>query len=136
MLRSLVLIALVAMLSACPMQTRDAKLLDETLVLHAQEVRWGGFEKSLDFVDPRLLAERPPRSIDLERYRQVVISGYRSRGPAVVADGVANHVVDIEIYSRHTLATRTLVDRQVWRFDPEQKRWWLISPLPDLRPAN
>lgn len=136
MWRSVCLVLVCALLSACPQQTRDGKLLEETLLLHAQEVRWGGFEKSLDFVDPRLLAERPPRSVDIERYRQVVISGYRSRGQPVVVDGEATYVVDIEFYNRHTLATRAVVDRQRWRFDSELKRWWLISPLPDLSPGN
>jgi hypothetical protein len=131
------LLALLALLLAgCPQQTRDARLLDETLMLHAQAVRWGGFEQSLEFMDPRLLAERPPRKLDLERYRQVVISGYRPRGQPVMSGTTASYVVDIEFYNRHTLATRSVVDRQIWRFDAEARRWWLVSPLPDLTPGG
>ncbi|HRQ65239.1 MAG TPA: hypothetical protein PKZ76_10320 [Xanthomonadaceae bacterium] len=133
MWRSLSIVVATVLVAGCPQQTREAKMLDETLVLHAQEVRWGGFERSLEFMDPRLLAERPPRTIDLERYRQVVISGFRPRGQPVMVGDQATYVVDIEIYNRHTLATRTIVDRQQWRFDPELKRWWLVSPLPDLQ---
>jgi hypothetical protein len=134
MWRNLLIAGMALLLIGCPQQTRDAKLLDETLALHAQAVRWDGFAASLDFMDPQILAERPPRKLDLERYRQVVISGYRPRGQPVMVGDRATQVIDVELYNRHTLATRTIVDRQVWRFDAELKRWWLISPLPDLNP--
>jgi hypothetical protein len=136
MWRNALLAGFALLLAGCPQQTREAKLLDETLVMHAQAVRWGGFEQSLEFMDPQVLAERPPRKLDLERYRQVVISGFRPRGQPVMVGNQASYVIDIEIYNRHTLVTRTVVDRQLWRFDAESKRWWLISGIPELNPEQ
>ena len=40
--------------------------------------------------------------------------------------------VEIRYANKHTAVERTLVDRQVWKWYPEEERWWLMSGLPDI----
>jgi hypothetical protein len=40
--------------------------------------------------------------------------------------------VRISLTNLHTQSVRTIVDRQVWRYDPEKGKWWLETGIPNL----
>ena len=136
-MRFLGLLLAFAALTACSTGPKaDTKLLDETLHSYASVMRWGeSMELGLEYIDPEVLAARPPKPIDLERMRQVQVAGYREQPYAFIDDMRVRQAVQIELVNRHTQEVRSVVDLQEWRFDPVAKRWWLMSGLPRIDAA-
>lgn len=132
--RLLLVALLAALLGACATTRNEGKLLEETLVAHASQVRWGDPLGSVEFVDPKMREQHELTGLERERWRLYRVAGYRAQPPAMLAEGHAQSVVELELVNRHTQAARSLPWRQEWRFDAEAKRWWLVSPLPSLDP--
>ena len=49
-----------------------------------------------------------------------------------VGEDEVRQVVQIELANVNTQSVRSIVDRQVWKYDEAGKRWWLTSGLPDI----
>jgi hypothetical protein len=114
----------------------DQKLLESTLRSYGSVMRWGDVAQAVPFIDPAVLEERPIDAVTLERFKQVQIAGYRERSMEMVNEFEAMQIVQIDLVNRHTQEVRSLVDRQFWRWDPVEKRWWLMSGLPDITPPT
>ena len=80
-MRFLGLLLAIAALTACSTGPKaDVKLLDETLHQYASVMRWSeSMEAGVEFIDPEVLAVRPPKQIELERMRQLKVAGYREQ---------------------------------------------------------
>lgn len=132
MRRILIVVAAIVLLAGCATaQRKDA--LTSTLNTYAATLRWGSFQSALKFVDPKVLETNPPTSLDMARYQQVRVSDYdEGAGPSVVAENEVQQVVQLHLINIHTQSERTVIDRQTWRYDPEAKRWWLTSGLPNV----
>lgn len=130
--RRWILPALLALLAACGGVGTQKNAMEQTLYHYAAAVRWGEVEQILAFHDPEVLEASPPDELELERWRQLRVTGYRSRGQEPQADGSIIQFAQIEFVNKHTLTTSSLLDREQWRYDEENKRWWLTSGLPDL----
>lgn len=128
-------LALVMLLAACATAGQRSPR-DETLYNYVSAVRWSDFDVAAKFLDPRVLEVRPMTDLELERYRQFQVSGYEVKSASEPAEGEYLQVVEIRVVNRHTQVEKVLTDRQRWRWDPEAKRWWLASGLPDLDAAR
>jgi hypothetical protein len=96
-------------------------------------IRWGDFEGALTLIDPEHREAHPVTDLELKRYEQVQITAYRERGStADKKAGIAVREVEIGVVNRHTQAERTVRYREEWRWDDEDKNWWLTTGLPDL----
>ena len=95
-------------------------------------MRWGDIEQAIGFMDPKVLEADPIEPVEIERLKQVQIAGYRERSSEQTGELEARQVVQIELVNRHTQEVRSVVDVQTWRYDLEQKRWYLMSGLPDI----
>lgn len=124
---TLVLVLLAACASAGQRSPRDQVLYD-----YVSAVRWSDFDTAARFLDPQLLARDPLTDLERERYRQFQVSGYEVKSASEPAEGEYLQVVEIRLVNRHTQTEKVLTDRQRWRWDPEARRWWLASGLPDL----
>ena len=69
--------------------------------------------------------------MELERYKQVQISAYNEIGSRVEETGAVRDI-EIGVINRHTMAERRVRYIENWRWDEEDKAWWLTSTLPDL----
>lgn len=127
-------IAATALLAACAAERMRSKetVLDETLRTYAATIRWGDIAQAQAFIEPKQLAEHPPSSLDLERFRQVRVTGYTEQQTTPVGDGEVRQVVEIGLVNVNTQAARSVVVHQTWRYDEAAKRWWLTSGLPDI----
>lgn len=134
MIRPAALLAFVLALAGCgSSQKADVKILEQTLRDYASAVRWGDDPAlALAFVDPEVLREKPVDKLELDRLRQVQVAGYRERPYAFTGELRVRQVVQIELVNRHTQQARSIVDVQDWRYDPEARRWWLVSGLPRM----
>lgn len=122
---------LAGMLLACASATRNESLRVR-LYNYAAAIRWNEIEQAAAYVDPAVLAERPFTAEQRERWKQVQVSRYFEGPQGSDAQGRITQTVQIELIDRGTQSVRTLVDRQVWRFDETAKTWWLESGLPQL----
>lgn len=134
MRRSLVaLIALVVLATAAPAVAKSReKLLTETLRTYAATIRWGSIEQAESFVDPAWRAAHPLTELELARYRQVRFTGYNDRAPVAIDDFEVHQTVEIDLVNVNTQEARSIIDRQVWKFDKAKKAWTLHSGLPDI----
>jgi len=120
------------LVSGCASDKRNQSLTN-TLNAYAGVVRWGDFGNALQFVDPKVRAEHPPTPLQMSRFEQFRVTGYDDgNGPSPSGENEVRQVVAISMVNNNTQAERTVIDRQTWRYDPEKKRWWLTSGLPDI----
>ncbi|MDO1529366.1 hypothetical protein QMK61_11055 [Fulvimonas sp. R45] len=124
---------LAALLLAGCAADRRSQTLTETLLAYGNAMRWDGFASAEQFVDPEVRRQHPLSPLDMARYQQVRVSDYDEGGGAVPdGENQVRQVVKIGLINRNTQAERTIVDRQLWRYDPKLNRWWLESGLPDI----
>jgi len=106
--------------------------LAQTQDAYVAAVRWSDFEAAEGFIDPEYRQAHPLTDLQRERYRQVQVSNYRERSTGVAADGAVERRVEMGVVNRNTLAERTVMVTERWRWDAEAKRWWQAQGLPDL----
>jgi hypothetical protein len=123
-------LVLAAVLSGCA-STSQGSALQQAQYAWSAAIRWGDFEGAMTLVDPEYLEANPVTDLELARYAQVQISGYTVLAERA-GDAMAQREIEIGVINRHTMAERTVHYREVWRWDPEAKAWWLTTPLPDL----
>lgn len=133
-----ILIAIALLLSACATDVRSkADRLEASLLGYERAVRWGNMAEAMQFLDSSSDAAMAMKPLELERWAQFDVKGYRKQSGAVVDDqGIARQVVEIELLNRHTQTPKTVLDRQEWKFDKPSGQWRLISGLPILQPSN
>lgn len=134
MRRPLIGLLLCTLLAACATEKMRSRqtVLDETLRSYAATIRWGDIERAQAFLDPKVRETAAPSALDLARYRQVAISGYNEQPLTPVGDDEVHQLVQIELVNVNTQSARSILDRQIWRYDEASNRWWLVSGLPDI----
>ena len=127
----LLLALVLALLAACG-GTGGTKRTD-AMTEYEAAVRWNEFDDAWAFVDPAVRAERPLSDLERERFRQIQVTGYSLRNRTITPDGLTlEQAVEIRLVNRHTQVERVITDHQSWKYDPEAKRWWLTSGLPNF----
>lgn len=112
------------------------KALDDALRGYAATIRWGDIAQAEAFVDPEYRKEHPLGSIERARFQQVRVSGYNEQAPLRVSEDELRQNVEIVLINQNTQGVRSVLDRQVWRYDAKAQRWWLASGLPDIAPRE
>jgi hypothetical protein len=99
---------------------------------YATAVRWNEWDLAFEYLSPKLLADKPLSELEHERLKQIRVTGYDEVIQRKVSKTLFEQTVDIRLINVHTQAERTIRDRQRWEYDPQLKRWWLVSGLPDF----
>lgn len=120
------------LLAACATKQHSRDLLKTTLYTYSSAIRWGDFGGALDFVDPAVRAKKPFTAVEMKRFEQIQVVGYYVQGSSNDADGNLIQMVELRFINRHTQVERTVVVRELWRYDETALRWWLMSGLPDI----
>lgn len=132
-LRKLLVMLCLLLLAGTAVASRKSDALTRLQYDFSGAVRWGDFEGAWNLVDPKVREERPVTDLEFERYKQVQITSYRDKGESTdLKAGKSVREIEIGVVNRYTLAERMVRYREVWRWDPEAKTWWLTSGLPDL----
>ncbi len=130
-LRSLLVLSIAVLLTACP-QTKQEDDLSDTLLQYDTVVRWAQWDAAVDFVAPEYLEENPITRLDLDRLRLFRVTQYMVRSANRIDDGNGLiQVVEIKMFNKNQARERTVIDEQYWKYDPEIQRWQLHSGLPD-----
>ena len=130
-LRTILLLGITALLTACP-KTKEETDLSETLLRYDTIVRWAQWDAAVDFVDPEYLEEHPVTRLDLDRLRLFKVTQYsvRSAIPFDEGNGLVQ-IVEIKMFNKHQARERVVIDEQTWKYNEEAERWQLHSGLPD-----
>ncbi len=131
-LRWLMLALALLMSAGNVMAGKEERRLQTTLYDYASAFRWGEIDQILSFFDRGEGAAKAPTTFDLERWKQWKVVGYQALPFSASKDGHAEQIVKIELSNVNTQATRTITDRQRWRYDKKLKSWLLTSGLPNL----
>ncbi|KRG71979.1 hypothetical protein [Pseudoxanthomonas dokdonensis] len=129
-----VLWALLLVMGTADAQTsrRQRNKLEQSQIALTAAIRWGDFEAAWQMVDPAYRQAHPLSDVELSRYEQVQISGYRDLSSQLEADDTVTRNIELRVINKHTMAERTLRYQEHWRWDAENKGWWLVTGLPDL----
>lgn len=129
--RVLALSFLMLLLAACGVGSRS-DLRDNTLYQYAGAIRWGHIDDAWTMIDPEYSRRNPLTALERERFEQIQVAGYKVKGAQQLSEHEYAQVVEIRLVNRHTLVERTIEDHQLWRWDAQNKRWWLTTGLPRL----
>ncbi|HWP01157.1 MAG TPA: hypothetical protein VNL74_11150 [Methylococcus sp.] len=127
MLYTLLTVSTLVLLTAC---SHDLGLMkqDEALTGYETAVRFGLWEKAAQYQQPARRSER-----DIARLRGYHVTGYEVRYQDRASSGnLLLQTVEIRYLRPDELSERSMIDRQVWRFDADRDRWWLETDLPNL----
>lgn len=129
--RLLIVLAL-AGLAGCPSTYSVDKSREESFKQYETIIRWSQWDAAAAFIAPEYQEEHPISELQMDRLRLFKVTSYEVRSLNILADGMtAQQVVEIRLFSTTQAVERTIIDLQEWRYDPEVKRWWIYSGLPD-----
>ena len=131
LLKTMLLLLSVLALAGCASGTKTNEL-DKVQYAYSAAIRWGDFEGAWQLVDPEYRDAHPLSTLELERYKQIQVTGYRDLAAQATPDGIAVREIQVGMVNRHTLVERSLRYTERWRYDPEAKTWWLTVGLPDF----
>src|SRR3546814_2056753 len=78
-------------------------------------------------VDPKVRKEHPLSDLEWSRFAQVQITSYKVQASGPTADGDLAQVAQIGVVSKLSQAERVVTAQELWHWDDEAKRWWLVS---------
>lgn len=130
-LRTIVILGLTALITACP-KTKEETDLSETLLQYDTVIRWAQWDAAVDFIAPDYLEEHPVTRLDLDRLRLFRVTQYMVRSAVPFDEGKGLiQVVEIKMFNKNQARERSIIDEQEWKYDEERERWLLHSGLPD-----
>lgn len=123
-------LTLLALLAGCGSVEKDkmAVSLQSATSGYQSALRWGYYENAYGYVDP----EKRKDQDSLAELEGIRLTGYDVVQPPVMKQGAgsAAQIVNIEYLFEDKQVVKKLTDRQIWRYDEEGKKWWLVSGLP------
>jgi hypothetical protein len=122
---------LLCLLAGCASTGSQMSTLDRAQTAWSAAIRWNDFDTAWQLVDPDYRAAHPRNEVEIERYKQIQVTGYTDRG-SVAGPETATREIDIGVVNRHTMAERTLRHTERWRYDAAAKTWWVEGGLPDF----
>lgn len=117
---------------ACASTSQMDKSRSETLKQYETMIRWSEWDGAVNFIAPEYLEENPISRLDLDRLRLFRVTAYVVRSTQVYDEGMTmTQGVEIKLFHKSQAIERSIIDQQVWRYDPERQSWLLHSGLPD-----
>ena len=129
-LRAACALLLVLLLAACGGMSPKAKV--DTISEYANAVRWSDWDTAVKFIDPAARLQATVTQADLDRLKDVKVTGYEVKTRATQADGTIKQSVEIRYIDENTQVERSKRVEEVWRLDEGGKIWWLTSDLPEF----
>jgi len=116
---------LLLLLQGCASESR-LRMLDDTLKVYSDTIRWGRYEDAA-----QLVLNKP--TFDKKAIENIKVTSYKERQRDVDEDSkVAKTVVEIRYYNEEIGKENTLVDKQEWKYFEEPEGWLLTSDMPDF----
>ncbi|MFC1813701.1 hypothetical protein ACFL03_13535 [Thermodesulfobacteriota bacterium] len=111
--------------------SKQMKKFDLTSENYATAIKWSDFEAAYYSSKDAQIESKPP---DLSKLKLVKVTSYEVRQFIVSEDkSQVRQIVEINYYKLNYNVVRTILDHQLWEYDPEGKIWYLRSELPDFK---
>ncbi len=125
-----ILVLTVLILAGCATFERRVESFETTTFDYENSIRWGYFQLAYEFKKPQEGSTGTP---DFEKLEEIRVSTYDVLKSRIAEDKLQAHqTVAIKYYNIHHMVEKTFVDKQVWEFDREGKRWYLVSDFPEF----
>jgi len=106
-------------------------LFDDTTRAYDNTLRWGSYEEAYGF---KKLSDGDTNLPDFDRYRQIRMTDYIVKQTIVSEDkSKVIRFIDIQYYQTRDVTVRIASDRQIWEYNDQEDRWYLVSDLPDFK---
>lgn len=104
---------------------------DKALWKYETAIRWVDFGTANSL---RRLEDPSVFSPDLETLQHIKVTSYDVMNKTVSEDRAEiKLVVKIVYYNDANMKLSTIIDNQVWKYDPEIKNWYISTPLPAFK---
>ena len=71
---------------------------------------------------------------NIEKLNKIKVTTYKSIHKELSDDGnEAKQTVEIKYYNIDHMIEKTIIDKQLWKYDPDKKTWRLKSRLPEFK---
>ena len=130
-MRTAILLFFALLMSGCA-NVDDSKktiTLDSALRQYERAIRWGEFQAAN-------LLRKPPNgtAANMAGLKSVRVTAYDTLGKTESADRTRAQVdVEIRYYNEYAMKEITIIDQQLWEYDPEGKSWYITSPMPAFK---
>lgn len=110
---------------------KENQLLTQTLRSYESTIRWDDLRKAYSFLKPEQAAKTEiPEGLD-----NIRVTGYEViSAPVALSDGNVIQAVLIQYVRKDTQMEKSINDQQLWEYDEEKLRWFLISKVPNFGP--
>ena len=129
-LRPALAFLLVLLLAACGGNAVKPKV--DTIREYGNAVRWSDWDSAIKYIDPAARVQSTITQDDLDRLKDVKVTGYEVKTRAEQADGTIKQAVEIRYIDENTQVERSKRVDEVWRLDEGGKIWWLTTDLPEF----
>jgi hypothetical protein len=73
------------------------------------------------------------KTLNFESLKKIKVTSYELRALKVSKDkSLVNQTVEIKYFHLDYLIEKTIIDKQRWKYNSAEKRWYLQSDLPDF----
>ena len=74
------------------------------------------------------------KSISRDTLKRIRVTSYETMNMTASDNNATMHIdVEIVYYNEDTMKLVTLTDNQIWKYDPDNKSWYITTPLPAFR---
>jgi hypothetical protein len=105
--------------------------LDKALWKYETSIRWVDFGTANSL---RRLEDSSAYSPDLETLQHIKVTSYNVVNKIMSEDRAEVRLaVEIVYYNDRSMKLITIIDNQVWKYDPAIKDWYITTPLPPFK---
>jgi hypothetical protein len=133
MVKPKLIIALLSLLPVCcasVSEMRKMEKFEETSMIYETAIRWSDFDNASTFLNPQ---ESQNISAKIEELKQFKVTSYTIKRFLPAKDKSQVLIIaEIKYFRITNLVVKSVSDRQLWKYDIAEKRWYLTSGLPDF----
>ena len=127
-MRTLLVMGLALLLSACSTTPGEIEALDKVLRAYEHSMRWSRLELAGQYYkEPPLFSKR-----DKQRLKNINVTSYKVMDlNASTTEAIQR--VEIRYFNNNTAVEKEFTDIQKWEYDPEAELWKLTSEFPEFK---
>ena len=108
--------------------------LNETTRNYGDAIRWNYFELANNF---RKEPDGSRQETDFSALKKLRVTAYEVLNRSLSDNHIqAGQTVEIKFYRMSDMIEKTIIDRQDWQYDINDKKWYLHSSLPNFGQNN
>ena len=104
---------------------------DEVENRYEKAIRWSDYRVANSFRKDAATEDHPP---DFDRLNQFKVTSYQVKERAeLLGQSQMRQTVEIGYYRADSFIEKKVIDNQIWEYNKEQGRWYLLTGLPDFK---